>query len=378
MMTRGMPVIGFDARAVYNNSARGIGNYEHHLLSAMMAYDGFDFRFYYEREGSGKPFALSERVQDCRLSIRGSRFYTWEQMALPWALRRDRVDLYHAAANTAPWWQPCPMVVTIHDVLLYRIDDDESGHFLFYWRKVLPHCVARARKIITVSEFSRQDLIDAWGVPPEKVQAIHSGRDTYYHRLPQEELSLLRAKYQLPERFIFALGAQAPRKNTVRVVEAFRVLKRECKSDCALVISGLQPGMQDQLRLTLQDDPLAKDIVLLGFIEREHLRVLYNAASAFVYASLYEGFGFPLLEAMACGAPVAASNRTSLPEIAGDAALFFDPENVEEMAVCLHRLLDDRQLAETMRAKGYERCQRFDWSRTARQTLDVYRAVLGV
>jgi glycosyltransferase involved in cell wall biosynthesis len=293
------------------------------------------------------------------------------------ALKKDRIQLYHAAANTAPWWQPCPTIVTIHDVLLSRMDDDETANYLFYWRKILPLCLTKASKIITVSEFSRLDLIDAFGVPPEKVQTIHSGRDTYFHQLPPKEMNELRVRYGIPKRFIFALGAQAPRKNTLRVLESFRLLRQAAKTDCALVISGLQPGMQEQLRAAVRDDPLARDIILLGFIEREHLRFLYNEAAVFLYPSLYEGFGFPLLEAMACGTPVASSDRSSLPEIADDAALFFDPENVEAMTESLCHILNDTETAELLRSKGLERCTHFDWTRSARETLGVYEEVLG-
>jgi glycosyltransferase involved in cell wall biosynthesis len=371
------PLIGVDARTVYSNSGRGIGNYLFQLVNAMLPQTDYRFKMYYEREPAKKPFPLSEQVQDRRLQIKGSRIFTWEQLALPRSLAKDGVQLLHSTANTMPWWQSCPTVVTVHDILLSHIDDDETPNYLFYWRKIMPRCIAKSKVIITDSEFSRQDMIKTWHTPPEKVRVVPLGRNPFYRRLSPEELATLRPKYPVPDRYIFALGAQAPRKNTLRIVEAFRKLKQETKLECSLVMSGLQPGMHEKLRALLGSDPIAKDIVMLGFIDLEHLRFLYNNAAAFIYASLYEGFGFPLLEGMACGAPVASSNRSSLPEIGGDAALFFDPENVPEMAQCLQQLVEDSTLAQTLRTRGLQQVGQYDWAKAARQTLDVYREVLA-
>lgn len=368
--------IGVDARSVYRSTTRGIGNYLQHLLREMLVASENSFRLYYDAEPAAKPFALSRRVHDSRLAIRGSRLFTWEQCALPSAVRRDRMDLLHCPGNTLPWWQPCPTVLTLHDVALTRLDNGEDARWLFYWRNVMPHCIAKASLIITDSEFSKQEIIQTIHLPAEKIRVVHLGADPFFCQLSPPEVSRLRAVYKLPGEFIFALGAESPHKNTRRLVEAFREMKKCNACSQRLVVAGLQPGILQELRAMLQESPLSDEVVLLGFIDKEMLRFLYNAADLFVFPSLYEGFGFPVLEAMACGAPVAASNRASIPEVAGIAALFFNPEDVHAIQTTMEQVLSSHSLAEDLRAKGLERVKRFRWDKAARATLDVYRQAL--
>jgi glycosyltransferase involved in cell wall biosynthesis len=294
-----------------------------------------------------------------------------EQTLLPAAVRKSAPDLLHNVFNTAPAVRAVPQVTTIHDVIFKRFP--ETHGLLAKGVEVLvPLAARRSARVLTDSEASKSDIVRFLDVPPDRVDVAPLGPG-----IPED------AKGPPPAEVCGELGlgdaplvlsvlAKRPHKNGARLIEAFGKVPRG-----VLVVPGYSTSYEDELRALVEENGLADRVRLLGWVDDALLDGLYRAADCFVFPSLAEGFGLPVLEAMLRGAPVACSNSTSLPEVAGDAALLFDPLDVDAIAVSIRRILEDRELAERLRAAGLERATRFSWEQTAQATLECYRKALA-
>jgi len=284
-----------------------------------------------------------------------------------------RLDLIHFPAFPPPAAYFRPFVWTLHDATpwLYPETMDLKGRMYFRWVGAWGARCSRA--IITVSEDSKRRITQLLRVPESKVQfVIHGGVDGGFERLDDPELlQEVRARYRLPERFILTVATLEPRKNLPFLVEAYRRFSSLAENNSGLVIAGRAGWKLASLQHALRES--GHEFVLTGFVPQRHLVALYNMADVFVLPSLYEGFGLPPLEAMACGCPVIVSNRGSLPEVVGDAALLIDPESLESLVAAIRRVSGDRSLRDELRRKGFERVKHFSWSTTAARTLDLYR-----
>jgi len=301
----------------------------------------------------------------------------WEQAGLPWDLERRRVDVYHGPGFVAPLIKTTRQVITIHDMTFFLLP--ECHHFTkrHYFRCLIPKCVRRANQVIAVSENTKRDIIRVLGSEGEKIKVVYHGKDEGFHPDRAATTSCrLRAKYGLPMRVILFVGLIEPRKNLERLVRAYAKLKNLHQDSCLLLAGRLGWGYQAVFR-AVSESGVKDRVILPGFIPERELPSLYNLADVVVYPSLYEGFGLPVLEAMACGVPVVTSRVSSMPEIAGDAALLVDPYDVGDIAQALERALVDRALRERLANEGPKRCQPFTWQRTARETLAVYEEVAG-
>ncbi len=303
----------------------------------------------------------------------------WTYVFLPSVLWKMRADVLHAPAFIAPIASPCPVVVTVHDVtyLLY------PSHFPRWWvtylKTVMPAVMKSASAIICVSEHSKRDVVEICGVSTDKVKVVPNGVD---HQRFHPGVTLDRdwaRSLGLRDGYLLHVGPFSYRKNIPTLLHAIAHLRSKEKwGNRQLVLGGSQhlslKGAHEVFE-TIQELDLSTSVVLLGRIPDQHITGLYAQASALVMPSLYEGFGLPVLEAMAVGTPVVCSNASSLPEVAGDAALFFPPRDQYALASALEDLLDHRALAEQLRIKGLEQARRFSWQRTAEETMAVYRAV---
>jgi len=362
---------------------RGIGNYTYNLLYALskVATD-HSFVLYVN-----DPKVLSAVPIDPRFTIKvlGKKlpYPVWEQVSLPLAAARDRLDILHCLANTAPLFLPrhLKLILTIHDVM-YLLPTSvlpQSPSFYqrvgrLYYRLLAPQAAKRAICIMTVSKHSMRDIVDKLHVPNEKIQVIYESGNVQCRRLADSSpVTEVKQRYSIEGQFIFALGALDPRKNTVGVLRSFAYLRQMTALPIKLVIAGLSQKAKSNFQSVVSEMVMDRHVILLGFISEEELVVLYNGASVFLYLSLYEGFGMPVLEAMECGTPVITSSAGSIPEVAGEAALFVDPKNPEEIAHAILQIITDAELRNLMIEKGFKRAKRFSWTNTAQQVLEIYR-----
>jgi glycosyltransferase involved in cell wall biosynthesis len=293
-----------------------------------------------------------------------------EQALLPRLARRHGVDLVHSLASTAPAWGRFRRVVTVHDLIYARFPEAHSGIRDRGMRVLVPAAVRRSDRVIADSNSTREDLIELLGVAPERIDVVPLGLGSVRRVAGLAERDV-RARFELGERPVaLSLSAKRPHKNLLVLIEALAQIAREDRP--VLVIPGYATAHEAQLRERAAVLGVAEDVRFPAWVSDEELEGLWSIARAFVFPSLYEGFGLPVLEAMARGVPVACSNASSLPEVAGDAALLFDPRREDEIAQALRRVLEDQQLRERLRALGAARVGRFTWQQSARLTLDSY------
>lgn len=297
----------------------------------------------------------------------------WERAALPILARRDRLSLFHGTVNTLPAALPCPAIVTVHDLALLRWPEQVPARRFRYLSRAIPHAVRRAARVLAVSEATKRDLVELLKVPSEKIAVTPLGVDERFHPVSKVELGGFRERHGLTRPFLLTVCTLEPRKNLPRLLEAFALVR---DTDRQLVIVGPEGWLTGGLRETLERLDLRNRVRLTGFVPDDELPLWYNAADLFVFPSLYEGFGLPVLEAMACGAPVVTSNISSLPEVAGDAAIYVEPESVESIAKGIEAALGNSETRERMSRIGVRRAREFTWRRTAELTAAAYREVL--
>jgi glycosyltransferase involved in cell wall biosynthesis len=296
-----------------------------------------------------------------------------EQTLLPPLAMRAGVDLMHSLASTAPLWGRFRRVVTVHDLIYARFPEAHAGLRDKGMRVLVPQAVRRSDRVIVDSKSTRDDLVELLSVSPTDIDVVPLGLGRVRREQPLAEREV-RARFDLGERrVLLSLSAKRPHKNLLALIGALALLPTEARP--VLVLPGYPTEHEAQLRERASAAGVAGEVRFLSWISPEELEGLWGLAAAFVFPSLYEGFGLPVLEAMARGVPVACSNASSLPEVAGDAALLFDPHHEAAIAEALRRLLDDATLRERLRARGLARAAEFTWERTARATLDSYARI---
>jgi len=310
---------------------------------------------------------LVRASQDTR---KPSRRVIWEQSVQPRVLRRIEADLAHGPVFVGPLLSPCPVVTTIHDLSFIRFPHLFRPANRLYLKTMTRLSARAARRVIAVSDHTARETVELLGVPRKRISVVYHGVDPAFQPLPAGQVAAFRANRDLPERFVLFVGTLEPRKNLTRLIEAFaRIREKESK----LVLVGGKGWLYDQLFARVDELDLRDVVLFPGYVPNGELPLWYNAATVFAYPSLYEGFGMPVTEAQACGTPVMASNTTSLPEAAGEAALLVDPLDIEAIAAGLNRLLGDHALREQFTEQGLGHAHTFTWSRTARETVQVYR-----
>ena len=297
----------------------------------------------------------------------------WEQLVQPAVLRQIGVDLAHGPVFVGPLMAPCPFVVTLHDLSFIRFPHLFHPAKRLYLRTMTRASVHRARRVIAVSRHAAEEAHELLEVDPAQVDVVYHGVDPRFHPRPAAEVAAFRADQGLPERFVLFLGTLEPRKNLVRLIEAFDELD---VPDVALVLAGGRGWYEEEIFACVERLELKERVIFPGYVPGAALPLWYNAATVFAYPSLYEGFGMPVTEAQASGVPTLTSDRSSLPEAAGDAALLVDPFDVDAIADGLRQLLTNGALREELRQRGLVHTREFTWQRMAAQTRDVYRRAL--
>lgn len=363
-------VIGYDARALAVPKAMGIATCLLGLINELGKSPEHRFVLYSHLpipEGMKLPAA----ARNVAFRIRGDKYSTWEQIGLPLRVRLTRMDVMHSFSDTCPRWQPKPWVLTLHDLGLHYEDGDENPRFLRYVRERVPIYARRTRFVITPSEATRQDVIRLLNLPENKVRCIYHGRDEALETAPSaEELEAVSQKNGLTGSFVFSLGSPLPRKNSRLVLRVFNQLHQH-HPNVSTVMAGVEGTFAREAAA------LSPHTKLLPYVSRDELRVLYHLATVVVVASLFEGFGFPLLDALTAGKPAVFSNVTSLPEVGGPGGIAVDPHSETDVLHAIEALLQRPNLRERCAAEGRAHARKFSWGETARQTLAVYQEALS-
>ena len=294
-------------------------------------------------------------------------------------LRKNPVDVLHVQF-TAPPFAPCPVVATIHDLAFEHLSQTFKRRSSMQLRLTVRHTARSAAQIITLSEYSRRDIMETYGIAPERISVTPASAPASFAPVTEEkELARVRDRYGIKGDYVLSVGAIQPRKNLSRLIAAYSSLRSTQPGGKLpqLVLVGKCAWLFDETLRTIKDLKVSDSVVLTGYVPEDHLPALYSGALFFVYPSYFEGFGLPPLEAMKCGAAVIVGNKTSLPEIVGDAGLLVDPFDVADIASAMERLLRDSSFRLHLQAKGLERAKLFDWRETARRTLAIYEKAVS-
>ncbi len=320
------------------------------------------------------------------VKLKGGFYPFWEQFSLPRAARENGCQILHCTSNTAPVNTQIPLVVTLHDIIYM-----ESGYLKIlkgsgtlyqkigniYRRLVIPRILKTSRKIITVSHFEKNRIAQFFGIKGDnRLMAVYNGVSEHFKPVTDKiELQRVKTKYKLPDHFFFFLGNTDPKKNTKGTLKAFSDFIKRSGSDYRLVMLDYDRNELDKLLIEIGDKSLIDRIILTGYVVNTDLPAIYCQSEVFLYPSLRESFGIPMLEAMACGVPVITSNTSSMPEVAGDAACIIDPFKPEEITEAMIKLINDRELRVKLISLGFEQSARFSWKAMAQNVLEIYRMV---
>jgi len=365
--------IGIDARMAFYSKA-GIGRYVINLVRAL------------RKLNPQEEFVILQSRKD-RTPLASSPFrtsYLWtpshhrlEQFTLPLELLPHRLSLLHSPDFIPPFRFRGLSVITVHDLAFLIYPQILTQDSIRYYGQI-EEAVERADHIIAVSEWTKKDLMELLGVPEAKITVVYEAAEELYRPIdPREASGMVRELFGIEGRFILFVSTIEPRKNVPTLLKAFKIVRERCREDVKLVLVGGRGWLSEKVFEMVDELNLRKDVLFLGFVPAEKLLYLYNSASLLAHPAIYEGFGLPILEAMACGLPVVASNVASIPEVTGSAAILVEPDDEEAWAAAIRRILKEPEFAQELREKGLKRASLFSWEKTASKTLEVYRRVLG-
>lgn len=356
--------IGFDARMIGHP---GIGRYIRNLLTAMVPIaDGSEFLLYGECDKLSD-FKTCERKK-CLTSA-----YSLKEFFIS-PFNKDSLDIIHVPHFNAPFNNKNRLVVTIHDLIYIKFQESRPRFVPdILARGIISRAVKRAESIIAVSENTKKDIVENFPFAAKKVKVIHEAADPIFKKIDDEgKKDAVRKRYKLPGDFILCVSSLKKHKNIERLIDAYVDLKKRGINHRLVIVGRYRPREADILKKIR-----SSDAIYLGEVSADELVLIYNLADLMVVPSLYEGFGLPALEAMASGIPLAVSSVSSLPEVVGDAAVFFDPYDVKDISDKVYHVLNDEALRRSLIDKGSERVSNFSWEKTARGTLEVYKEVLS-
>jgi glycosyltransferase involved in cell wall biosynthesis len=366
--------------SVIQRGRTGIAQYLFALLRGLMRHGGQheytlfvleeDLGLFNFIDGTMRVVAVPERFRPPVKNI------LWHQQSLPRLARTMGLQVLHVPSyRRLLWAEPCAKVATIHDLAPFHVANKYDWKRMLYGRMVVRRLAKRQQEVIAISENTARDILRFFSVPRPRITVIHNGieHERFFPGSPAAAKASAAEKYDLRQPFfLYIARLEHPGKNHVRLIAAFNTFKEQTKSDWQLVLGGSDWHGAEQIHENIRASHFAKDIRCLGFVPDESLPDLYRAAEAFVFPSLYEGFGMPPSEAMACGCPVISSTRGSLGEVVGQAAALVEPEDVSSMVKQLTAVATEPALRDLLRAAGLKQARKFDWNRTAKQTLSVY------
>jgi glycosyltransferase involved in cell wall biosynthesis len=368
--------VAFDISAI-DEQPSGVGNYTLELLLHLMNAGERHEYLLLSNRGS-YPVRLPAQCTDYILPPRVRSRMLWMQCVLPLHLRQLQPQLCHYTNSIGPLLSPCPYVLTIHDMTLSLLPRFHPWRKQLFVRPIVALAARRAARVITVSEHARRDIIRLLHLPPEQVVVTYEAAAPEFRPAPANEIARVRAAYGIKGPYLLYVGTIEPRKNLLRLVRAWYSLYRRRRIAQQLVIVGAHGWHNSALYREIAAIDAGDALRFTNYVPQPDLPALYSGADAFAFPSLYEGFGLPVVEAMACGTPTLISNAAALVEVADNAALCCDPLNVETIAAALEQLLSDAALRDELRQRGLQRADSLSWAHTAEQTMRVYaEAVAG-
>jgi len=372
--------IGIEVQRIFRLNKHGMEIAAGELINEIQKQDKENEYVLFAKKGADENYI--QQTSNFKINSFSTVSYAhWEQITLPKVIKQEKIDFLHATCNTAPINCPVPLMLTVHDIIyLENLDFKGSAYQNFgniYRRFVVPRAAEKSRIIITVSEYEKKVITDRLNIPGEKVKVIYNGvNKKFFHRNSKDEINNFKKKYQLPEEFFLFLGNRAPKKNTRNVILAFLDYCKRTRDPIPMVILDYQKIFLEELLYRLDKHSAIRFFVFPGYIPGDEMPLMYQAASVFLYPSLRESFGMPIIEAMACGTPVITSNTSSMPEVAGDAAMLVDPYSSFSIADAMEKLRMDPALMTELKEKGFERAKQFSWEKAAAELLTTYKKLL--
>ena len=368
--------IGIEAQRIFRTNKHGMDYVVLEEIKELQKSDTRNEYFVFVAPGEDRCLHDSKNVHIIEI---GSNFYPlWEQFSLPRAVNQLNLDMLHCTSNTAPILCKIPLILTLHDIIFLE-PRDKSNKSIYqnmgwrYRRFVVPRILKKCKRIITVSEFEYNNIISKLHIPEEKMVMIYNGYNEWFK--PVEDTELVYQQYIEEPGYFFFLGNTDPKKNTERTLIAYSHYLEKSEVKRKLLMADLDQSFLDDIIERNHIENIKDFMVIPGYIKNADLPYIYNNAFAFLYTSLRESFGIPLLEAMACGTPVITSNTSSMPEIGGPEVLMVNPQNAEEITEKMFLLEKDETIYQKQKEIGIRRAQQFSWKYTAEQLLTVYEDV---
>jgi glycosyltransferase involved in cell wall biosynthesis len=372
--------IGIESQRIFRDRKHGMDVVAMELIRQLQQIDRGNQYILFAKKGPDQRCIVETSNFRIEL-VKGLTYGDWEQLSLPAALGKHKPDLIHCTANTAPLNCPVPLVLTLHDIIFLRETSFQGTAYQnfgnIYRRLVVPSAIRRARLIVTVSEEEKKIIVSNCKLDPARVVVVHNAVDERFGQtIPAESREEFRRRYSLPQGYILHLGNTAPKKNTLRMVHAYAEYSRLTKDPLPLVIVDYKRGLLHSHLKQINASHLLDKVFLPGYIPSAEMHMVYGGASIFVYPSLLESFGLPVLESMASGVPVITSDVPALREVGGEAAIYVDPESTSSIAAAMTALQSDGQRYQHLQVAGRERAALFSWRRSAEKLMDVYSSAL--
>lgn len=368
--------IGIEAQRIFRKNKHGMDYVVLQEIKELQLLDTENEYYIFVKPGEDR--CIDETKNFHIIEVKCPSYPLWEQVALPYAARKYNVDILHCTSNTAPIICNTPLVLTLHDIIFLEPRDTNNKSFYqnlgwLYRRLVVPRILDKCRRIITVSNFELKNIIGKLSIPESRMAMIYNGFNTWFK--PINDVESITSKYIGETGYFFFLGNTDPKKNTERTLIAYSNYCKQSSVKRKLLVADLAPQYLEEFIVKNKLDNIRDQVVLTGYVVNSHLPYIYNGAFAFLYTSLRESFGIPLLEAMACGTPVITSNTSSMPEIGGKDAALVNPESSEEITQMMLLIENDNEYRERIKAIGLERVGHFSWKNTASNLLKLYKDV---
>lgn len=370
--------IGINARLLLQNKLEGIGWFAYQVLSRMVRnHPEHQFYFFFDRPYA-EEFVFGNNVTPIVIGPQARHpalYYIWFNARMAPLLKRYKIDVLFSPEGFIPHRTRIPQIATIHDLAYLHYPEQIDLAHRYWYRRYQPKYANKAEKIVTVSEFTKQDIVQQYGLPEEKIQVVYNAANPIYKPLSAEEKIKVREEISGGRNYFLFVGALHPRKNIINLLKAFVQFKRRQQCVFKLVIVGRMAWQTEEIEEAKRRMPYKEDVIWLGYKSVEELSKIMGAAYALVYPSLFEGFGIPIIEAMACDVPSIVSNTSSMPEVAGTAALLCDPHNPKDIAEKMSMIYKDEHLHRQLSANCHKELQRFDWDKSAEQIWKIIEEV---